>query len=129
MMKKFVSMFLALVMCLSLAAPALAVEEEATATNEPAVQVADEDEHIHDYHVKDVSYIIPDDYTTSGHAYIERHHHKCDCGDQFYETHDPVYRAHKLYDTGHSAIFDNGNGVVTLPLYACRLCNYTTFDP
>ena len=85
--------------------------------------------HIHNYTVTDASYVIPTDYTSTGHAFIERHLHTCSCGNQFYETHAKVYRPHvymsKDAKFAYTTIGDNGE---TLYIYRfnCTQCNYST---
>ena len=79
--------------------------------------------HIHNYIVTDASYVIPTDYTSMGHAFIERHLHTCSCGDQFYETHAKVYRPHvySSKDAKFAYTTIGGNGE-TLYVYRCRRC-------
>ena len=81
------------------------------------------------YIVTDASYVIPTDYTSMGHAFIERHLHTCSCGDQFYETHAKVYRPHvySSKDAKFAYTTIGGNGE-TLYVYRfnCTQCNYTT---
>ena len=85
--------------------------------------------HIHNYTVTDASYVIPTDYTSTGHAFIECHLHTCSCGNQFYETHAKVYRPHvymsKDAKFAYTTIGDNGE---TLYIYRfnCTQCNYST---
>ena len=85
--------------------------------------------HIHNYTVTDASYVIPTDYTSTGHAFIERHLHTCSCGNQFFETHAKVYRPHvymsKDAKFAYTTIGDNGE---TLYIYRfnCTQCNYST---
>lgn len=151
MMKKMTSMLLALAMCLTLSVPAFAAEEEPELTDEPAVQtevetVAEEEvaapteaetepadepaaqaeaAHIHVYVVSNANYIDSTDYTVSGHAYIERHLHKCKyCDEMFYEEHGKTYKPHSFRVTELGTTIGGNGETITTYQYQCRSCNY-----
>lgn len=126
-MKKFVSMLLALAMCLALTVPAFAEEEETAAPEEGAAQKAI-CSHI-DYKVEHGYEVDPDNYDRFNHALCYMEYKTClACNERIgSEILRSERQSHWMYDTGHSGIVDIGGEYVTLPLYACRQCNYSRF--
>lgn len=143
MTKKFMSMFLALAMCLALSVPAFAVEEEPELTDEPAVQTEVETEaeeevaalreicaHI-DYETDHYYEIDVNNYDDSGHArdYIEIHTCKACRTVTKTEVISTSFAAHHIKVTEFGLIMgDNGEDIITY-LHACILCNYSKVFP
>lgn len=127
MTKKFTAMFLALALCLSLAVPAFAAEDETAAAGEPATQK--EGCWMHDLElIKSYTEIDPNDYITEGHALNYVDCYKCMiCGEVEEYIEATEYVPHLLRNTGNSIVLDDGLGPVTVFIYACKKCNYTTY--
>lgn len=102
------------------AAPA---ETELDSVNEPAAQA--EAGHTHVYYESDYIGVDPDNYTSSGHAYINKGSlYKCSCGDSYIVAEAYYYQSHSMRVSVYgTAIGDNGETVPTY-LHYCAQCNY-----
>ena len=110
MTKKFVSMLLALVMCLSLAVPAFAAEERINCNY---------------VFVKSYTAVDPDNYNADGHALEYIDHYECTiCGDAMDLIEEIKYIPHIMQTTVYGTTIDGNGNTVTTYLHECRACYY-----
>ncbi len=120
--KKLVSVLSAAVMVLGMCGAAFAAEEEAPAAQEQAA-------HTHVYQVSDYVGVVPDDYTTSVHLYVESGHlHRCSCGEQYIEAEISYYLAHKLLVREYGVALGSNGETIPTYLHECVQCNYSTIS-